>query len=57
MNTNHALWMACEASDPLNNLVDLLMGNVDLFALFPQIETATEQADGMEKETMDEALI
>lgn len=53
MNTKYALWMACEASNHSNNLVDLLMGNVDLFELFPEVETATVQEDCIEEETME----
>lgn len=42
MNTKYALWMAYEASNHLNNMIDLLMDNVDLFELFSEIETAAE---------------
>ena len=42
MNTKYALWMAYEASNHLNNMIDLLMDNVNLFELFSEIETAAE---------------
>lgn len=56
MNTKYALWLAYEASNHLNNMVDLLMGNVDLFELFPEVETATEHEDCVEA-AMHEAFI
>jgi hypothetical protein len=42
MNTKRALWMADEGLNPSanqNNLIDLLMDNVDLFELFPELES------------------
>ena len=44
MNVKYAFWMAYEASNNLNNMIDLLMDNVDLFELFSEVETSAEES-------------